>query len=359
MAKFVDVIKNALGGEDYITAKDSPYLNNEIKFEIDNGTYKAIIDFKESHNLGIKRLVITFYDGKFRLTGYRPYHESWTIEDRLLNINQRYLTVNINKLVGLNIPVVGEDNILESAKLRISANDEDNPVKETINLMGGESSIKAMRSVENAYFEDADEFIIKLTQGSDKITKHDIEKIILFNGNKIFHITLFVPCVITYINKDKKSKGIECIDKINKVESFLEAELIELWEQTSNYNVKTLVGASGSFESLGKMERNIFNLEKKAQYTLHHEIDYYHFEHIYQQIISATQQEIANFPGIPAFRVEMISMAVVMINYVLKRTQIHKIITSDYALKEGVMLRLMETYANNKERIENNPVKGS
>jgi len=148
-------------------------------------------------------------------------------------------------------------------------------------------------------------------------------------------------------------------DKINKVEKFLEAELIELWEQTSNYNVKTLVGASGSFESLGKMERNIFNLEKKAQYTLHHEIDYYHFEHIYQQIISATQQEIANFPGIPAFRVEMISMAVVMIHYVLKRTQIHKITTSDYALKEGVMLRLMETYANNKERIENNPVKGS
>ena len=40
-------------------------------------------------------------------------------------------------------------------------------------------------------------------------------------------------------------------------------------------------------------------------------------------------------PGIPAFRVEMISMAVVMINYVLKRTGIRKIITSDYALKEA------------------------
>ncbi len=142
-------------------------------------------------------------------------------------------------------------------------------------------------------------------------------------------------------------------DKISEVEAFLETELTELWEQALNFNVKTLVGASGSFESLGKMERNIFNLEKKAQYSLHHEIDYFHFEHIYQKIISATQEEIMYFPGIPAFRVEMISMAAVMINYVLKRTGIHKIITSDYALKEGVMLRLME---ENEHKIEKKTV---
>jgi len=49
------------------------------------------------------------------------------------------------------------------------------------------------------------------------VGKH-LESIELFNGNKIFNIALFVPCVITYIDKNKKSKGIHCVDKINDVQ---------------------------------------------------------------------------------------------------------------------------------------------
>lgn len=44
-----------------------------------------------------------------------------------------------------------------------------------------------------------------------------LQSIELFNGNKTFGIGLFVPCVVTYINKDKKTKGIKCVDKINNI----------------------------------------------------------------------------------------------------------------------------------------------
>jgi hypothetical protein len=50
-----------------------------------------------------------------------------------------------------------------------------------------------------------------------ELVKDHLESIELFNGNKIFNIALFVPCVITYINKNKKYKGIKCLDKINDV----------------------------------------------------------------------------------------------------------------------------------------------
>ena len=53
----------------------------------------------------------------------------------------------------------------------------------------------------------------KFTKVKDKIGK-DLEKIVLFNGNEIFKIALFVPCVYTYINKDKKSDKIECVDRL-------------------------------------------------------------------------------------------------------------------------------------------------
>ena len=50
-----------------------------------------------------------------------------------------------------------------------------------------------------------------------KLIKNSLDKIILFNGNEIFGIALFVPCVITYINKLKKADGIYCEDKINSL----------------------------------------------------------------------------------------------------------------------------------------------
>lgn len=55
------------------------------------------------------------------------------------------------------------------------------------------------------------------TETKNLVGKH-LESIELFNGNKIFNIALFVPCVITYIDKNKKSKGIHCVDKINDVQ---------------------------------------------------------------------------------------------------------------------------------------------
>ena len=51
-----------------------------------------------------------------------------------------------------------------------------------------------------------------------ELIKDHLDNIELFNGNKIFNIALFVPCVITYIDKFKKTNGIKCIDKINNIE---------------------------------------------------------------------------------------------------------------------------------------------
>ena len=57
----------------------------------------------------------------------------------------------------------------------------------------------------------------KFTDTKNLIKDH-LESIELFNGNKSFGICLFVPCVITYINKQKKTDVIQCVDKINNVE---------------------------------------------------------------------------------------------------------------------------------------------
>jgi len=59
--------------------------------------------------------------------------------------------------------------------------------------------------------------IQKKFTSTKEIVKDDLISIELFNGNGIFGVSLFVPCVITYINKNIIHNGIECVDRINGV----------------------------------------------------------------------------------------------------------------------------------------------
>ena len=54
----------------------------------------------------------------------------------------------------------------------------------------------------------------KFIKTKDKVGE-GLRQVILFNGNNIFGIALFVPCAITYFDKNKKEKGINCFDKLN------------------------------------------------------------------------------------------------------------------------------------------------
>lgn len=54
-------------------------------------------------------------------------------------------------------------------------------------------------------------------KNAKKIHKNYLEEVIIFNGNKIFNIGLYVPSAITIINKNKKTPGIEVVDNINKI----------------------------------------------------------------------------------------------------------------------------------------------
>lgn len=136
---------------------------------------------------------------------------------------------------------------------------------------------------------------------------------------------------------DKKS--------IHALEDFLENELHEVWAKAIKYHIRTLVGASGSFESVSGMEMDIYLSNIQSDHFVHHIIDLHHFEEIYHKIITSTQEELKYVPGLPEFRIEMITVALIMIRYIKHRLNLEKMIASDYALKEGVMFRLIKESA--------------
>jgi exopolyphosphatase/guanosine-5'-triphosphate,3'-diphosphate pyrophosphatase len=130
-------------------------------------------------------------------------------------------------------------------------------------------------------------------------------------------------------------------ESIHGLEDFLEKELFTVWVKAAKYQVRTLVGASGSFESVSGMEMEMYHSNTQSDHFVHHIIDLHHFEEIYHKILSSTLAELANLPGLPKFRVEMITVGIIMIHYIMHRLRLKKMIASDYALKEGVMFKLM------------------
>ncbi len=126
------------------------------------------------------------------------------------------------------------------------------------------------------------------------------------------------------------------------IEKFLDDELEPLWEQADKYNVSLLVGASGTFESISDIDMELFHSQKQTFPFVHHLMDLSHYREIRDKLLNANRAELATMPGLIAFRVEMIAIGIIMIDYIMKRQHLKRLIVSDYALKEGIMFKLME-----------------
>jgi len=98
-----------------------------------------------------------------------------------------------------------------------------------------------------------------------ELVKDHLESIELFNGNGVFGISLFVPCVITYIDKNKISKGIHCIDRINGVEitydninDINKFSNVDVYFQLKN-KIEEIVSKTGSvWDNKGKADGDFF-----------------------------------------------------------------------------------------------------
>lgn len=69
-----------------------------------------------------------------------------------------------------------------------------------------------------------------------KIISKDLQSIKFFNANKIFGVQLFVPCVITFIDKIKTREYINCIDEINDIKlSYDDIDKINKYSNLTEY----------------------------------------------------------------------------------------------------------------------------
>lgn len=112
--------------------------------------------------------------------------------------------------------------------------------------------------------------------------------------------------------------------------------------KAKEYNIKTLVGSSGSFNTLARVAAARFSTSEKYREKLYFEFTPTQFFEMHQLILGTKLHERAKIEGIKLIRNDIIVAASVLINYVLNHLQIERIQQSQYSLVEGVLSLINE-----------------
>ncbi len=128
-------------------------------------------------------------------------------------------------------------------------------------------------------------------------------------------------------------------DPISKAEietlvSYLTTTLSTLRKALRDYPIKRLIGASGTFDVLEDNLAEIRNHPYMVAFPAEK------FFPLHQQIVGMTLDERLQRDKLPKSRADLIVVALLLINSILKLTDAQEIVVSSYAMKEGMLHEL-------------------
>lgn len=128
--------------------------------------------------------------------------------------------------------------------------------------------------------------------------------------------------------------------EVSDIEAYYAHELKPLMEEMARYHPTMMVGASGTFDTLAAMAAHRFGIGTGAQ-NASVVIAPEYYREIHLALLHSTAEGRRNMPGMEPVRVEMIVPATIFINFIYHNSNLASITQSRYALKEGVMARLV------------------
>lgn len=132
-------------------------------------------------------------------------------------------------------------------------------------------------------------------------------------------------------------------ENVQALLQFFDQRLKDLNIACQQYQPKTLIGASGTFDTLSDIYAHKENISLREDET-ELPLTYDRFLEIHNEIISKNRKERLKIPGMVEMRVDMIVVASWLIYYVLHHYQITHIRVSAYALKEGLLRNIIDRF---------------
>ncbi|MFK7946786.1 MAG: hypothetical protein AB8G11_04290 [Saprospiraceae bacterium] len=161
-----------------------------------------------------------------------------------------------------------------------------------------------------------------------------VEFIIANQSQKIWARSFPIGVSVLF-NSFHKSEPISSAET-NKLLDFLNNQLEPLYKALQQYPAYILVGASGTFDVIsGVMGTKI------ANYPNAENVDLTNFPTFYKTIVEADLEQRLTMKDIPKQRAKLISVALILVNLLIKKAKINKMIVSSYAMKEGIITEIV------------------
>ena len=187
--------------------------------------------------------------------------------------------------------------------------------------------------VQTNWLSDKIDLIVDIGGGSTEL--------ILATEEKVLWKKSFDLGVSRLLERLKPSNPTSETD-IQNLEKTLFEELTPLFEATENVEVHSLIGSSGSFDSVVEMIAARKDPDQEVNVmSEHHAISIEDFDWLYETLLPTTIEERLDFPGLVTMRAEMIVFSLIIIRFLLKKLEIKKLRHSAFALKEGALSELM------------------
>ncbi|MEP7127583.1 MAG: hypothetical protein ABI729_01895 [Chitinophagales bacterium] len=130
--------------------------------------------------------------------------------------------------------------------------------------------------------------------------------------------------------------------EIAELKMFLQETLQQLFQQQQKFKITQLIGASGSFDTFAAMIGLQFSYQENEEMKTSFNFSPEQFQVLYRQLIQSNLQQRLEMQGMKAFRAKMMVVAAILADVILQQFDIQKITQSAYALKEGVLWKLIQ-----------------
>jgi exopolyphosphatase / guanosine-5'-triphosphate,3'-diphosphate pyrophosphatase len=122
---------------------------------------------------------------------------------------------------------------------------------------------------------------------------------------------------------------------------YLQEQLEPLTQAIERCKPTVLIGSSGTFDTLCDIDSKRKGLDREQDCCPEADLALADFYEIYEDILRKNRSERLAIPGMLEMRVDMIVMAIILIDFVLENYFMNKIRVSAYALKEGMLYRML------------------
>ena len=130
-------------------------------------------------------------------------------------------------------------------------------------------------------------------------------------------------------------------DDIDRLNKYLEKELRPLFKAAKTYEPTTLVGSSGTFDTINEIYVHKHKIIKDPNAS-GFQVPVRELFEIYDELVVKNRAERLAIPGMIEMRVDMIVMSVALARFVTEKLGILKLKTSTYSLKEGILHTIIE-----------------